>query len=260
MCWDNAFWTSLTDRVVVVLLMVGLFACGDTQGESSSAPLIVPDAGSAVDVGGDEQMADMDTPETTTVTGRFKLLDPLSARGVSGVVATFESQMSTTDTQGEVTVELSQGAYAVRFEKSGVRAHTIFGVSGEQAFTQVSYFSSEQITRAVFASLGIEDDSTRGTVVVGLDRVNLSAAVGASASLDAQSDEPFVLSQTGAVSGRTIGQGQLGFVSFPNVEPGTVEVSVSYPQGECAVFPAEEGTANVIVQPGEVSVVAYTCR
>ena len=259
MYMDNAFWTSLTARGLVVLLTVGLFACGDTEEESSSAPLIVPDAGTAIDVGGADLMLDMETAEDT-VNGRFKLLDPLSARGVSGVLATFQSQMSTTDAQGEATVELTEGAYAVRFEKSGVRVHTIFGVSGNQSFTQVSYFSSEQITGAVFASLGIEDDPTRGTVVVGLDRPNLSAAVGASASLDAESDEPFVLSQTGAVSGSTIAQGQLGFVSFPNVEPGLVEVSVTYPQGDCAVFPAEEGSANVIVQPGEVSVVAYTCR
>lgn len=258
MCRDNGFWISLTDLRLGVLLAVVVLGCGDTEDEVSSAPLLVPDAGVTSDVG--DGVPELDMMAAASVTARFKLLDPVSARGVSGVSASFESQMSTTDGQGETTLDLTMGAYAVRFEKSGVRAHTIFGVSNEQAFTQVSYFSSEQITRAVFGSLGIADDPTRGTVVVGLDRPNLSAAVGATASLDAASDPPFVLSRTGAVTGDTIGQGQLGFVTFPNVQPGLVDVTVGYAGGECAIFPAEEGAVSLVVEPGEVSVVAYTCR
>jgi hypothetical protein len=259
MC-NLSVWTLMTRRILF-LSMMGLcvVACGETA-DVEMTPLLLPtDIGMVQDLEVEDPQTDMAVPAEVP-SGRFKLLDPATGRGVSNVTVSMGSQAALTDSQGEAELTIPEGQYAVRMVKAGVRVHTIYGVSAGMDFQQVTYFSSEQITRLVFGSLGIQDDPTAGTVVVGLDLPNLAPAVGASAALDADSSPPFVLTQSGAVAGNQINRGQLGFVSFPNVAAGPVAVTVTFPTGQCAVFPAESGVEQMIVAAGEVSIVAYTCR
>ncbi len=247
------------DCLCVFVLGLLAFGCGESGQGNDGVPLVLPDAGVSSDMS--TVALDLDVEDASDpIAGRFKLLDPVTGRGVSNVTVSLDDQEAVTDAQGEAVLQIGEGPYAIRMTKSGVRPHTIFGVAGREGFTQVSYFSSEQITRAVFGSLGIQDEPEKGIVVVGLDLPNLAPAVGASASLDTESGDAFVLSQTGALRGDTIEQGQLGFVTFPNVNPGIVDVTVSYAEGACAVFPAESGVGSLAVEPGEVRVMAYTCR
>ena len=116
------------------------------------------------------------------------------------------------------------------------------------------------MTTGVFGSLGLADDPTRGTVVVGLDTPSLAPAVGASASLSSASDAAFIFAGFTPQAGSTIPAGGQSFVTFPNVEAGPTTITALFPGGSCAPFPAEAGDPQVVVHPGEVSVVAYICR
>jgi hypothetical protein len=257
----NLNWMRCVPQQTFLTALVGLFvlACGESPDESVVPFVWTSDMGAAQD----ESVAIVQrdaSPMADGVMARFRLIDPVTGRGVSDVTLSAGTQQSVTDNQGEASLPLPVGPYAVSMFKAGVREHTVFGVSAGMPFEQVTYFSSERITELVFGSLGIQDDPETGTVVVGLDLPSLAPAVGASASLSLASAAPFVLSQTGAVAGDTIGQGQLGFVSFPNTEVGAATISVTYPQGECAVFPAEAGASELVVTAGGVSIVAYTCR
>ena len=137
---------------------------------------------------------------------------------------------------------------------------TVVGVAGDAAFEQITYMSPENITSMVFGSLGLMDNPERGILVVGLDLPNLAPAVGAGASIDKASDNSFVFAGIQAVFATEIPSNGQGFLTFPNVEPGEVNVTVSYPQGSCRIFPAETEAVPVTVTAGEVTVVAYTCR
>ena len=254
-------WRRFLLRQILLTALISVFvlACGDSSDEAGLPFVAEPDMAITSDFSTDIEPSDS-SMISATAAARFKLLDPVTGRGVNGVTVSVGTQESVTDSQGEAEVVLPEGPYAVRLFKTGVRVHTIYGVSAGVAFEQASYFSSERITGLVFGSLGIADDPDAGIVVVGLDLPSLAPAVGASASLDLASDPPFVLGPAGAAPGSTIAQGQLGFVSFPNTEVGTATVSVNYPQGGCAVFPSESGAPELVVAAGEVSIVAYTCR
>ena len=133
-------------------------------------------------------------------------------------------------------------------------------MAGDKAFEQVTYMSPDSITSFVFGSLGLTDNLERGILVVGLDLPNLSPAVGAGASIDKASDKSFAFAGMQAIFATEIPSNGQGFLTFPNVEPGEVNVTVSYPKGSCRIFPAETDAAPVTVTAGQVTVVAYTCR
>ena len=119
--------------------------------------------------------------------------------------------------------------------------------------------SPEMITGFVFGQLGLMDQETKGILVVGLDTPTLAPAVGASAQIDVESDTPFVFAGSTPTGGQEIPSTGQGFVTFPNVTPGEVNIETSMANGGCRIFPAEDGVT-VTVKAGEVSVVAYTCR
>ena len=72
----------------------------------------------------------------------------------------------------------------------------------------------------------------------------------------------FSFGSTRPALGQTIISGGGGFVSFANVTPGDVQITVTPPEGSgCALFPAErDEQPTVQVYAGEVTVVAFTCK
>ena len=81
-------------------------------------------------------------------------------------------------------------------------------------------------------------DSDTGVLVVGIDYDDLSAAAGASASIGAAHDNPWVIGGMGPAFGNTIPTGGMGMVAFPGVAPGDVSVDVVPPQdASCTAFP-----------------------
>lgn len=217
--------------------------------EDDMGPLIVPQTDGAV-----APDAELDSLSITV-----RLLDPSTARGVEGVSVSTESESQVTGSDGRAVLQIAPGRYQVRIEREGTRPYLLFGEAGDSDFEQITFFSGESITGFVFRALGLSDQPDKGMVVVGLDLPNLAPAVGAEATLSAAHDTPFILTSR-PVEGNSITEGAGGFVTFPNVEPGEVEVQALYPTGSCLPFPAETGSSTITVEAGSVSILAFTCR
>ena len=228
---------------------------------SASDPVSESDAVLADDV-----MLEDDVNDETVPTGpaetmmSVQLINAASNAPYAGVAVAVGDEAVTTDSSGIASVMVAAGPYHVTLEASDARTHNLYGVADESDFTQISFMSPDTITQQVFGSMGIVDDPTRGTLVVGLDQPNLAPAVGASAAIDVASDPAFIFAGFFPQTGTTITAGGQSFVTFPNVEAGAVQVSASLPGGACLPFPALSGDPQVQVHPGEVSVVAFICE
>ena len=252
-------------QLLILVLCASVMSCN--QSESSTSDTVEPTADAQTDSGVDAQRhTDTDTlgtPDVRTaspVDATILVADPATGGGSSGVTVTSASSEAVTDATGRATVEVAPGPYNITLTKAGARPHRVFGVAGEQDFEQITYMSPEMITSFVYNSLGLTDDADRGILVVGLDLPSLAPAVGAGATIDRPSDASFVFAGVQAVFATDIPTNGQGFLTFPNVEPGPVNVTVSYPSGTCRIFPAETESVPVEITAGEVSVVAYTCR
>jgi len=200
---------------------------------------------------------DMGPPQS--VEGTFIVINPAAGQGFPGVTVTGPAGESVTNASGQATVSVPEGPYRVALDVAGARTHEVWGVA-HGPFQQITYLSTDMITGFVFSSLGLADNPEKGILVVGLDTPTLAPAVGAEATIDAASDTPFIFAGIQPAAGQTIPEGGQGFVTFPNVEPGTVRVTTAYPNGACQVFPAETELQDVDVTAGHVTVIAFTCR
>ena len=252
----------------IALLMM---ACGGETEADGGAP-IPTDSAATDSAATDSATTDTATTDTATtdnaatdsggakVAATVRVINPATGAGAAGVTVSAGGVDVTTDASGKGTVDVPAGPYQIALNQAGARTHTVFGVAGDKAFEQITYMSPDNITGFVFSSLGLKDDKERGILVVGLDLPNLAPAVGAGATIDKGSDKSFVFAGIQAVFATEIPSNGQGFLTFPNVEPGEVNVTVSYPKGSCRIFPAETDAAPVTVTAGQVTVVAYTCR
>ena len=166
---------------------------------------------------------------------------------------------STTDANGLATIELNSGR-CVELNAPGARIHRVYGVAGDSDFDQVTYLSTEMITGFVFQAAGRQDDQYAAYSWSALIYPRSHPPSGPARPLMLRTmrplswlavDRPMVKRSSGAQ----------GFVTFPNVEPGTVDVSADFTdRGVCGVFPAEMGSGRVEVTAGEVAIIAFTCR
>lgn len=223
----------------------------DTTPDTSSS---VEDAAASLDAATEPEVA-MLAETVMTV----QLLNAGTGGPYTGVFVSAGEQQAMTDASGQSSVMVAVGPYHVVLETSDARAHHIYGVAGETHFKQVSYMSPDSVTAGVFGSLALSDDPERGTLVVGLDRPDMTPAVGASASINSASDSAFIFAGFSPQGGSTIPAGGQSFVTFPNVDSGPAEVSAHFPDGACLPFVAEDGDPEVVIHPGEVSVVAFIC-
>ena len=270
--------------IALLAALCALTACdtGDTPTASDTPGAeadIALSSDAEVDVAERMDVAMGDTPEGDVPTGpeadvasgpevtvpvetamTVQLINAATGGAYSGVSVSTGAQQEVTNASGQASVVVTEGAYRVTLEASDARAHHLFGVAGDAAFTQISYMSPDSVTLGVFGAVGLVDDPARGTLVVGLDTPSLAPAVGASAAIDSASDPAFIFAGFAPQPGATIPAGGQSFVTFPNVTAGPVEVSASLPGGACLPFPARSGDPQIEVYPGEVSVVAYICR
>lgn len=195
------------------------------------------------------------------VVGTFVLLDALSGSPRTDVTLTssYGEVVGTDDGQG--AVQLLPGGFLVTASADDARDHRLVGVAGDADFTLMSFMSNRTLTGQVMGLLARAADPAKGFLVVGLDHPDLSPAVGAAVEIDAAHDVAFVLGTTGPREGTEITSGVGGFVTFANVAPGPVAVTVTPPEGEtCAVYPAlAEGVAGVDVVADTVTVLTLHC-
>jgi hypothetical protein len=236
-----------------------LFVGPDVGTQNADASVwSAPDAETLI---ADASLANTDGGQTDEwVESTFRIINPATGRGFSGVVVRGPLNEAVTNGQGQADLMLNTGQYEVQLEAMGARRHRVVGVAGTEHFQQTTYLSPDVITGAVFGALGINDDDSRGILVVGLDSAVLAPAVGAEASISVEGGQPFVFQGNQPALGATIPTGGQGFVTFPNVTPGMLHINVTYPDGQCLMFPAEIEANEVTVYPGEVTVVAFVCR
>ena len=251
-------------------MALGLTACQNPD-ESSGEVLVIDPVISDMNMEA-EQTLDMTVDMTEDMVGSIQLsiqaLNPLSNQGIADLEAELVSEESrrnpiVTDLSGQASFPLNPfSSYEVTLQAEGYSPHHLFGELGDQDALQISFVSSDTLTSQVFSALGITPDANKGIVVIGLDRSNLSPAVGTKAELNGAYELAFTLGSFGPSLGQEVISGGGGFVSFANVEPGNIDVLVEPVEGEtCAIFPKNESTSfSIPVYAGAVSIVAYTCQ
>ena len=231
-------------RLVALLVSIPLTGCAemhrhDEQGDSDSAG------------------------QEITIDASVRILDPLSGGGLEGVlVSTAGVDSETTDAEGRATIAVSgDSTLQVSLTKDEALDHLLFGPTGTDDFEFVTFMSTESLFAAVQSILGVSAQEGTGFLVVGIDYDDLSPVVGASASIDLEHDEPWVLGNSGASFSDTILPGMMGMVAFPNVLPGEANISVSAPDEVlCTAFPGPDSMPPVPVHDDVVTVVTFRCR
>ena len=273
----HQMYSMMRSRLVILVSLFFILlttSCQESETKESitisAAPL--PFAGMMTEeidmAAGSAMQSGTETPPTSLIDFTLLALDPLSNRGVLGLTAELKqpieyAEMSSTNEEGNVTFSLpAESDYEVVLSGETYPPHHVLGELGTEASQQITFVSTLSLSQQVTGALGLSPDDTTGIVVVGLDAPNLSPAVGASATLSSPFMEAFTLGRFGPVKGDTITQGSGGFVSFAQVTAGPTDVQVTPPEGQvCAVFPAERSmTATIEVYPGEVTIIAFTCR
>lgn len=214
---------------------------------------VPPDAGKP-DTG--DGLADPPEP----VSGTFAMLDALSGSARTDVVLTSSTGESTDTSAGEGTLPVLPGAFLVTASADDSRDHRLVGVAGDADFTLLSFMASRTLEGQVMGMLARASDPAKGFLVVAVDHPDLSPAAGASVSVEGTYDVAFTLGATGPREGEEI-TASSSFVTYANVTPGVVEVTVTPPEGEvCGVFPAiAQGTFGVDVTADTVTVVTLHC-
>ncbi len=216
-----------------------------------------PQGDSAVDSGSSVP------PVPVEVTAR--LLDPISSRGLSELaVSDVQGAAScTTDADGECSLSVTgSSSFHLSVTGDNVLEHRLFGPAGAEDFTTISFIANARLTDQVYSLLRVSRDSTKGTVVVGLDRPNLSPATGASAAIDGSADVTFVFGASLPEAGDTLVAGGSSIVTFVNVPPGPVTVTATGAEDTtCLAAPARTDAAHTVESvAGAVSVVTFICE
>jgi hypothetical protein len=203
------------------------------------------------------------TPDQITVDATVQVLDPMSGAGMADVtVQNSAGDSNTTDSEGRATVTVPGNAtFEVLLQRDGALDHLLFGPTSDLDFDYITFMSTESLFSTVQSMLGVSTADGTGMLVVGIDYDDLSPAVGASAAIDLAHDSPWLLGNMGASFGDTIGEGVMGMVAFPNVEPGSATITVTPPEGtECTAFPGNHEMPPTPVGDDRVTVVTYHCR
>ena len=208
-----------------------------------------------------EGSGDIDTePPVVPVTGHFRLVDAATGKGFAGGTLKLGEKTALTDAQGRADLEVSPGAFDVTLTGPNIATYTLAGAAGTVDFSFISYVSTRTTAAQVASYLGTTLDPKRGILVVAADDPQLRPAVGAQVAIDAEADAPFVIAGTGPRRGNAVVAGG-SFVSFFNVVPGRVRVSMTPPAGRsCHVAPGPGPRDTVDVAADGVTVVAYVCE
>ncbi len=204
------------------------------------------------------------TAEQATINATVVVLDAMSNSGIADMtVVSGQGQSASTNSAGSATVLVpADSTFQVRLQKEGDIDHVLFGPTGSEDFQYVTFFAQQSMIDMVVGMLGATTVEGTGVVVVGIDYDDLSPAVGATASIGAAADTPWVLGGMGPAYGDTIPAAGMGMVAFPNVPAGNLTVDVTPPPSasECTAFPGGGEMPEVPVGMNEVTVVTFHCR
>ena len=208
------------------------------------------------------QSANEDLNPETPYTATIKLYDAFTGQALSGidVLGNLADSPSTTDETGQATTTVTS-SYHIEMTSEGYPTHHYMG-QADVDFELIALLANESTSTQVYTMLGITQNPSNGVLVVALDKPDLSPAVGASASIDANMSQAFVLGNTGPSYGTTVTSSNSSVVTFPDLAPGEVTVTAIDASGEpCISFPSGNGSdQQVTVFGGAVTVAVYTCQ
>lgn len=234
-------------------LLTGVFALGCAEKSTESA-------GELPGINDSETDVDNNGP---TIDATVRVLDAMSGSGMADVtVENAAEDTATTDGSGSATLAVpADDTFSILLQRSDAIDHLLFGPTGTEDFSYVTFMATQALVSGVSVMLGATIEEGTGVVVVGIDYDNLAPAVGASADLDGEHGEPWVLTSAGVSFGNTILPGAMGMVAFSNVQPGDVNVSVTPPDGaDCTAHPGGGEMPAAPVQADMVTVVTFHCR
>ena len=106
------------------------------------------------------------------------------------VLGNLSDESTSTDETGYAATEVN-GRYHSEMSSDGYPTHHYMGQT-EIDFELIALLANESTSTQVYTMLGITQNPTNGVLVVALDEEDLSPAVGASASIDANMSQAFV--------------------------------------------------------------------
>lgn len=205
--------------------------------------------------------APTDTSEAAAVTATLTLLDVVSGAPLEGVSVSLEAESTTTDSAGSASLSVPAGQPLTLLADNGDLPHRYHGMAGSDDLSIVGFLATQSITSQVYGMLGLGFDDTQGVVVAAMDLADLSPAYGASAALSTGAEGSFVFGPTLPESGDTLVDGGSSVVFFPNIPPGSAEITVTPPSGlACTLVDAGTDTVEVPVVAGAVTVAVFVCQ
>ena len=138
--------------------------------------------------------------EGATIEATVRVLNAMSGAGMEAVaVENATGNTESTDSSGIATISVpANSTFELLLEKESAIDHLLFGPTANENFEYITFMATEVLVSSVLSMLGATPDEGTGVVVVGIDYDDLSPAVGASASLNVDHDDPWVLNNGGA--------------------------------------------------------------
>lgn len=210
-----------------------------------------------------DKSTDSATPQPKPVLAEFTLIDAIQGDTMGNVELTSTLETQSTDEQGRATILVDEEqSITVTAQAAGYMPHLLELHSGRINYSAVSLMASRSATDQIYGFLSLTPDPTKGIIIVALDNPDLSPAVGAQASISANSDPAFILTSIAPETGNEVLPNAGGFVAFPNVDSGSVQIDVQSPSSStCIHHPAgDTEVATIDVQADTVHVVFFTCN
>ena len=203
-----------------------------------------------------------DTTDTATLySATLSIRDAFSGAPIPGValLGNFAEASSTTDETGQASTGV-RSSYQIELQAEGYPPHYYMGET-DRDFELIALLAEESLSAQIYSYLSLTQDPNKGVLVVALDKADLSPAVGASASINANMSQAFVLGATLPSFGTTITSNTSSVVTFPNMTPGEIEITAINANSEsCLSYPSGTATQQrVDVYAGAVTVAVYTC-
>lgn len=189
---------------------------------------------------GDDDDSAAGPPVPDFIDVEVRLSDIVTDELLVGASLDFEDQHAETDTNGRARATIpSQDPFVLDIGADSYADHALAGLAGVADFQYVARMFDRNSYGAWLVELGLLADPGQGVLVVALQTIALQAAADAIVTIDAASDPAFVLVDGDPVAGNELVFGADAFVIFPNVAPGTVNLSITAPEGDsCLAHPA----------------------
>ena len=176
----------------------------------------------------------------------------------------FDNQTTYTEEDGVAALRTEPNAQFVftAIENDGLQ-HRYLGHAPADDFAMTGLFLDRGSWLSLLGAVGLTEETGRGHLWVSIADPEGNAIGGASASLNATSDSPFVLLESNLPWAQdSLDENGHSILFFPNIDPQAVEVTVDTPNDlTCNLFvnhPTED-TASTTIYASTASILSFVC-